>query len=68
MDKKALEAQLVAMRHQVMSMAASIEAALSLLDDEEKCEHKNRINLTVMGGPEEWQCRDCGYHYKEGES
>ena len=66
MDKRTIESQLISMRHQVMSLAAAIEAALSVIE-EEKCDHKNRINLTAMGGPEEWQCQDCGYHYKEGE-
>ncbi len=56
-----------ALINQLLSMRAQIDAALFLLTENDQCEHKNRINLTAMGGPEEWQCQDCGYHYKEGE-
>lgn len=34
-------------------------------EEEEKCKHQNKINLTTMGGPEKWTCRDCGYEYVE---
>lgn len=30
-----------------------------------KCEHRNKLNLTVMGGAEKWICKDCGYEYVE---
>lgn len=66
MDKKTLQAQLVSLRHQAMSLAASIEAALSLLDQEVKCSHKNRIDMSTFER-EEWECEDCGFHYREGE-
>jgi len=66
MDKKTLQAQLVSMRHQAMSFAASIEAALSLLEGETECPHTNRLDMSTFER-EEWECEDCGFHYREGD-
>lgn len=30
-----------------------------------KCEHQVKENLTVMGGPDHWICKLCGYEYIE---
>lgn len=35
-------------------------------DPKKDCKHRNINNLTTMGGPDEWKCKDCGFHYKEG--
>lgn len=67
MDKKAMAAQLIAMRHQTASLGATIEALLMQLQHDEGCQHKNKIELTTFGGSEEWECQDCGFHYKEEE-
>lgn len=64
MNKDALFAQLVSIR-------ATIDAAIHILASEDeqqqppKCEHKDRMNLTTMGGPEHWICKnpDCKYEF-----
>ncbi|WP_134705093.1 hypothetical protein [Ammoniphilus sp. YIM 78166] len=57
-----------ALINQLYSMRAQIDAALFLLHEEpseSKCSHQNRLNLTTMGGPEHWECKSCGFEYKE---
>lgn len=68
MDKKAMAAQLIAMRHQIASLGATVESLLIQLQSEQGCQHKNKIDYTSFGDPEEWECQDCGFHYKEEES
>lgn len=29
------------------------------------CEHGERTDMTVMGGPLHWKCKACGYEFKE---
>lgn len=36
-------------------------------DPQKECDHRNVTNLTTMGGSDEWKCKDCGFHYKEGD-
>lgn len=40
-----------------------------LMDEDKNCTHpkEHRLNLTVMGSKEEWECKLCGYHSKDGE-
>lgn len=64
MTREALVYMLEAMRSQ-------IDAALALLAagaGPAPCPHppEARRNLTVMGGPDRWQCRACGYEHTEG--
>lgn len=59
---------LIAMRAQLQALQQQVEAALSLLASSPEpgaCPHFNRLNLTVMGGPTRWQCRDCGLEQTE---
>jgi len=45
------------------------DAAIQLaMDVDKQCTHpvEHRLNLSTMGKPEEWQCKLCGYEYKEG--
>ncbi len=58
--------------NQLASARTMIDAALNVamdVDKIENCQHpvEQRINYSTMGGPEEWECRLCGYEYKEGE-
>lgn len=55
-------------------LAAAIDLAISILAEEapeaeEGCTHPEdaRLNLTVMGGPERWYCRNCGFNYIQGK-
>lgn len=41
------------------------EQEIEIKEKEEVCQHKNKLNLTVMGGPEKWNCKDCGFEYEE---
>lgn len=54
--------------NQIMAMRVSLDVLqeeVMKMQDEPRCPHENKRNLTTMGGPEEWICSDCGYHYKE---
>ena len=51
----------------LVSAGAAIEAALSMLDEEEvDCQHPkdSRKYMNVMG-IDRWQCKDCGYIYEK---
>jgi hypothetical protein len=53
-----------ALMNMLLSMRAQIDAALFLLQkDGQGCEHKNLLNLSTMGGPEKWICKDCNFEY-----
>jgi hypothetical protein len=74
LNKRAIVQQLQVMRSQLATLDAQIESVLFSLDEyeEEKsfeCDHPEdrRLNLTTMGGPERWECKDCGYVYDESE-
>lgn len=57
-----------ALKHQLISMRAQIDAALFLLQEHEPtCKHEVRLNLATLGGPNEWICKDCDFHFKEEE-
>lgn len=56
-----------ALIHQLLSIRAGVDACLSYLSEQEqneraKCVHPEdrRENLTVMGGPSKFRCKDCG--------
>ena len=59
---------------QLLAIQTQCDAALALLgvesttgsDIPQKCEHppEKRVNHSVMGGPEDWECSVCGFHYK----
>lgn len=66
----AIENQLLAIRSQAASLVTQCDAALFMVQSAvvaeqapSGCEHKNRLNMTTMGQPEQWKCRDCGLHY-----
>ena len=67
MNKDALLKQLYAVRANLEGLYATVDAALSILAADDECQHKNRQSLTVMGGPEHWICRDCGFEYQGEE-
>jgi transposase-like protein len=57
-------------------ISIQLETATKMLEDIEDreaaandsvCKHENKLNLTTMGGPERWKCKDCGFEY-EGQS
>ena len=55
-------------------LSAAIDLAVLVLEEEEhelaqRCAHPegSRFNITTMGGPEKWYCRDCGFEYIEVE-
>lgn len=60
-----------ALINQLVSMRATIDACLYMLqdDDDDKCKHpkESRLNLTTMGGKTHWQCQKCGFEYIEGD-
>lgn len=57
-----------ALINMLYAMRAQIDGALFLLHEgESPCDHQNRINYTTMGGPEHWECKKCGFEYKEGD-
>jgi predicted Zn-ribbon and HTH transcriptional regulator len=74
MKKQAIIHQLETMRRQLSVLDAQIESVLFSLDDSEEevtegCDHPkdSLINLTTMGGPERWECKECGFEYNEAE-
>ena len=57
---------------QLLAARAQIDATLSVLGvhletggDIEECPHPKdkRVNHGVLGGPEDWECTACGFHY-----
>lgn len=64
-----------ALRHQLLSMRAAIDAALAILTEDEQlqgpqeCQHPEeaRIDIAVMGHPDAWQCGVCGYVHQGGD-
>lgn len=62
-----------ALIHQLLSIRAGVDACLSFLSEQREqeetaCHHPEdrRENLTVMGGPTRFRCKDCGEEI-EGE-
>lgn len=57
-----------ALVNQLISIRAAVDAALSLLANEE-CTHPKdkRINYSTLGGREHWECGVCGFEYIEKE-
>ncbi len=60
---------------QLVAARAQLDATLAVLIEEQEageqqteCTHERRTNLTTMGGLEEWECKDCGFHYIEQEN
>lgn len=56
-----------ALIHQLLSIRAGVDACLSYLVEQQAeeamvCAHPpdRRVNLTVMGGPSKFRCKDCG--------
>lgn len=70
MNLGALESMVLAIRSQAAATVTQCDSLLHLIQGDEAetstCKHKNRHNLTTMGQPEEWKCRDCGLHWKAG--
>lgn len=62
MDKRSILNQITAIR----VMLDNVEKEVVKMDEPPQCDHRNIKNLTTMGGPDKWECRDCGYYY-EGE-
>lgn len=62
-NKVAAMNQIYAMRTMLDAMEQEI---MKEPNPQKECEHRNINNLTTMGGPDEWKCKDCGLHYKEG--
>lgn len=62
MNKAAILNQITAVR----VMLDNIEAEIRKEPDNPSCDHRKVRNLTTMGGPEEWICEECQFHYKEG--
>ena len=56
-----------ALRASLFAIRAQVDALLMQLDPEPvadgKCPHppQARRDLSVMGGPERWECRACGH-------
>lgn len=74
MNKQLIVSQLETMRRQLAVLDAQIQSVFFSLDEEQveanyECDHPDdrRLNLTTMGGPERWECKDCGFEYNEGE-
>lgn len=56
-----------ALMHQLISIRAAVDACLAHLAEEhekeaQRCTHpvERLENLTVMGGPVRYRCKDCG--------
>ena len=65
---------LQALKHQLVSMRAAIDAALAVLSEDEplepqECQHpaEARIDKSTMGHPGAWQCVICGYEREGGD-
>lgn len=64
-----------ALRAQLFAIRAQVDALIMQLDPEpppadEKCPHPPaaRQDRSVMGSPERWICRACGFEYDGGEA
>jgi transposase-like protein len=58
-------------------LTIQLETATKMLEDMEEheagttataaetdaCRHEHKLNLTVMGGPDHWKCKDCGFEF-----
>lgn len=64
MDKRIIRNQITAIR----VMLDNIERELEEAPQTQPCDHREIKNLTTMGGPEEWRCLQCGFHYKETQN
>ncbi|BBN97503.1 hypothetical protein [Sporolactobacillus terrae] len=59
-------------KRKVLNQITAIRIALDTLEEEvngapgTSCPHTHKKILTTMGGPEEWRCEDCGFHFVEG--
>lgn len=65
---------LQALKCQLVSMRAAIDAALAVLSEDEppepqECRHPEeaRIDKSTMGHPDAWQCGICGYEHEGGD-
>ena len=63
MNMAALQAQLYALRAQVDSLIVAVEAEMPAVTVE--CPHPpaQRRDLSVIGGPERWECQLCGHEH-----
>lgn len=61
MNKEAALNQINAIR----TMCDVLEQEIRKEPDKSQCDHRDIRNLTTMGGPEEWICKNCNLHYKE---
>jgi len=71
MSRETMIHMLLAMRSQIDSMLAYL-AEEDMKEMEKKppvCNHPptKRKSYSTMGGPEEWVCLECGFHYNENE-
>lgn len=65
--RKAVLSQMYLIKAQLETILFMIEELEK--EEEEKCIHPKefRKNYTTMGGPEEWVCGLCGYHYQNNK-
>lgn len=70
MIERTHEGDLPPVYYQLASMRLLIDSMLYYVAGEDPaedfCEHKERMNLTTMGGKVHWICKTCGYEYLEG--
>ncbi|MGF9711716.1 hypothetical protein [Paenibacillus naphthalenovorans] len=67
MDLRSILNQITAIRVMLDNIEAEISKEQEQKSESSNCQHRNIKNLTTMGGPDEWICKDCGLHYKEGD-
>ena len=62
-DRDILISQLFAARQQID--ATLVVLGVTVEDGDAKCEHPKdkRVDHSVMGKPEQWECTVCGFHY-----
>lgn len=67
MSKESLIRQLLAARAQIDATLHVLFEEVEAEDEQEEagCTHSEVINLTVMGGPVEWICKQCSFHHIE---
>lgn len=69
MNNDSLIHMLCAIKAQLSALQEQVDAALSALVQPQDggCPHlpSDRINVTVMGGPTQWQCRACDFIHTE---
>lgn len=55
-----------ALMNQLISMRAAIDAALSILAQEDQCQHARKESKATFGSAPKWRCLDCGEEWTEG--